>query len=83
MSQRTNWWPVAITLVLCICCCVLSFYQTGNAQSGTRPTLANAPEDRKEMIANLVEIKNLLREQNALLRSGEVKVVIVEPKNDK
>lgn len=83
MLQRANWWPVLMAVLLCVCCCVLSFYQTGNAQSGTRPTLANAPEDRKEMIANLVEIKNLLKEQNALLRSGQVKVVVVEPTDNK
>jgi hypothetical protein len=63
--------------------CVLSFYQTVVAQnSAPRPTLANPAEERKDMIANLEEIKNLLREQNALLRSGQVKVIVTElPKN--
>jgi hypothetical protein len=63
--------------------CVLSFYQTGTAQTGSpRPTLANAPESRREMIAALEEIRDLLKEQNALLRSGQVKVIVTElPKN--
>jgi len=30
------------------------------------------------MIANLEEIKNLLKEQNTLLRSGQVKVIVTE-----
>jgi hypothetical protein len=76
MSRSTRWMLLAIAGVLCYC--VLSFYQAGLAQSGTRPTLANAPEDRKAMIANLEEIKNLLKEQNALLRSGQVKVIVTE-----
>ena len=33
-----------------------------------------------EMINELREIKGLLKEQNALLRSGDVKVVVVDPK---
>ncbi len=61
-----------------VCYCVLSFYQTSAAQSGSRPTLANPVEERKELIANLEEIKNLLKDQNALLRSGQVKVIVTE-----
>jgi hypothetical protein len=58
---------------------VLSFYQTGAAQnSAPRPTLANSPETRREMIASLEEIRDLLKEQNALLRSGQVKVIVTE-----
>jgi hypothetical protein len=33
-----------------------------------------------EMIKELREIRGLLKEQNALLRSGDVKVVIADPK---
>ena len=65
-----------------VCYCVLSFYQTGAAQSGSRPTLANPVQERMQMISNLEEIKDLLKEQNALLRSGQVKVIVTElPKN--
>ena len=76
MNLRNRWWMAAVAAVVCYC--VLSFYQTGEAQTGTRPTLANPAHDRQAMIANLEEIKNLLKEQNALLRSGEVKVVVVK-----
>ncbi|MBN1396027.1 MAG: hypothetical protein JW959_13475 [Pirellulales bacterium] len=76
MNLRKRWWLLVLAGVVCYC--VLSFYRTGAAQTGTVPTLANAPKDRQEMIANLKEIKELLKEQNALLKSGQVKVVIVE-----
>jgi hypothetical protein len=65
-----------------LCYCVLSFYQTVVAQSSSRPTLANPVESRSEMNAHLEEIKNLLKEQNLLLKSGQVKVIVTElPKN--
>ena len=80
MTRKSGLMLLVIANVLCYC--VLSFYQTGAAQSGSRPTLANPVEERKEMISNLEEIKGLLKEQNALLRSGQVKVIVTEmPKN--
>ena len=80
MTRKSGVMLLVIANVLCYC--VLSFYQTGAAQSGSRPTLANPVEERKEVISNLEEIKNLLKEQNALLRSGQVKVIVTEmPKN--
>ena len=80
MTRKTGLMLLVIANVLCYC--VLSFYQTGAAQSGSRPTLANPVEERKEIISNLEDIKNLLKEQNALLRSGQVKVIVTEmPKN--
>ena len=39
MPRKTGWMLLVIANVLCYC--VLSFYQTGAAQSGSRPTLAN------------------------------------------
>jgi len=41
--------------------------------------IANPVEHRIEMIAELKEIKALLKQQNAILRSGNLKVVFVEP----
>ena len=76
MTRKSGLMLLVIANVLCYC--VLSFYQTGAAQSGSRPTLANPVEERKELISNLEEIKNLLKEQNALLRSGQVKVIVTE-----
>ena len=36
-------------------------------------------DQRMEMIAELKEIRSLLMEQNALLRSGTLKVIVSEP----
>lgn len=50
--------------------CVLSFYSSSvAAPQGGQPPFANAVEQRNEMIRELREIKELLKEQNALLRS--------------
>jgi hypothetical protein len=49
---------------------VLGFYSSsGAAPQGGQPPFANAVEQRNEMIRELHEIKELLKEQNALLRS--------------
>jgi hypothetical protein len=76
MPRRTGVMLLVIANVLCYC--VLSFYQTGAAQSGSRPTLANAVQERTEIISKLEDIRDLLKEQNALLRSGQVKVIVTE-----
>jgi hypothetical protein len=55
---------------------VLGFHQTtATANQAGKPPFANAIEQRMEMIAHLKEIKELLREQNALLRSGKLPLV--------
>jgi hypothetical protein len=50
---------------------VLGFYSTSGAapQSG-QPPFANSLEQRAEMVQELREIKELLKEQNELLRGG-------------
>ena len=70
-----------LTVAIVLSCCVLSFYQTTNAQSTqANQPFANSVEQRMEMTKTLTEIRDLLKEQNALLRSGEVKVIVVQPK---
>jgi hypothetical protein len=77
MSRKSGLLVLVIANVLCYC--VLSFYQTGAAQnSSPLPTLADPTVERKQMSVTLEEIKNLLKEQNALLRSGQVKVIVTE-----
>ena len=53
---------------------VLGFYSTSGAapQSG-QPPFANSVEQRSEMVRELREIKELLKEQNALLRDAASK----------
>ena len=58
--------------------CMLSFYQTTTAAAPPGPSFPNSTELRVEMIDQLKEIKDLLKEQNALLRSGDVKVIVTE-----
>jgi hypothetical protein len=56
--------------------CVLSFYQASTAAPPANMPFANSIEQRLEMLQELKEIKELLKQQNVLLRSGEVKVII-------
>lgn len=61
--------------------CVLGFYKSSSAQ----PREGNVPfpipeEQRGEMINLLTEVKQLLKEQNAILRSGNLRVVVTIPK---
>ena len=80
MLTHTRWAVLILANVLF--CCVLSFYGTSDAAQtrGNPPQepFANSVQQRMEMINQLREIKTLLKEQNALLRSGEIKVEIKE-----
>ena len=82
MRCRNGWFLLVAANVLCYC--VLSFYQTSDAASRTaaRQPFANAIEQRMEMIRLLREIKDELKQQNALLRSGKLKVTIGEPEKE-
>ena len=61
--------------------CVLGFYGAGNAAPPkVNQPFANSVEQREEMLTELREITALLKEQNALLKSGTVKVVVSEEK---
>jgi hypothetical protein len=59
--------------------CMLCLHQNGTAAPppGT-PPFANAVEQRIEMIEQLRQINAQLKEQNTLLRSGTLKVVLAE-----
>ena len=84
MRRRTSWALLVAASVLCYC--VLSFYQADAAtpRGGGKPPFANSVEQRMEMIRLLRDIKDELKQQNALLRSGKLKVVVVaEPEKKK
>lgn len=58
-------------------CCVLGFQQTGSAQpKPTHEPFANSVAQQAEMIQVLREINLQLKEQNDLLKSGTVHVVV-------
>jgi len=78
--RRTGWGLLIAASVLCYC--VLGFYQTtavAQRKVSPGPPFANSVDQRAQMIRTLGEIKELLKEQNALLRSGKLKVVVAEP----
>jgi hypothetical protein len=81
MKRRTGWALVVAANVLF--CCVLSFTEVGNTASGASANepFANSVAQRMEMIRLLGEINEQLKEQNALLRSGELKVVVAQPQS--
>ena len=63
-------WSV-VPFVLGLGLCVLGFYSSsGAAPQGGQPPFANSVEQRNETIRELREIKELLKEQNALLREN-------------
>jgi len=78
-SLRRAVWPVLFSTGV-LFAGVLGFYGTSDAapRSGGQPPFANAVEQRMEMISLLREIRDLLKEQNALLRNGEAKVQVAE-----
>ena len=58
----------------CLALSVLGFYSTlGAAPQAGQPPFANPVEQRADQLRELREIKELLKEQNELLRSGAVK----------
>ena len=80
MPRQTRWMLLIIGNVLF--CCMLSFYGMSDAAPparGTPPPFANSVQQRLETNNTLREIKELLAEQNALLRSGKLTVVVSEP----
>ncbi len=83
MRRRTGWALLVAANVLCYC--VLGFYQADAAspRTGVKPPFANSVVQRQEMISLLRDIKDQLKQQNALLRSGKLKVVIAEPEKKK
>jgi len=63
--------------VVAVICCVLGFQQTGSAQpKPSHEPFANSVAQQAEMIQVLREINQQLKEQNELLKSGTVHVVV-------
>lgn len=83
MRRRTGWALLVAANVLCYC--VLGFYQANAAspRTGGKPPFANSVEQRMEMIRLLRDINDQLKQQNALLRSGKLKVIVGEPEKKK
>jgi hypothetical protein len=71
MSKTPSSRWLALVAVNAIALGVLGFYSTsGAAPQAGQPPFNNAVEQREGMLRELREIKELLKEQNALLRGG-------------
>jgi len=83
-TLRAALWPALLGAAV-LTGTMLGFYGTSSAaqRTGGQPPFANAVEQRMEMISLLREIRDLLKEQNALLRSGELKVQTVESQDQR
>jgi hypothetical protein len=74
--SRWTWLLVANAVALG----VLGFYSTlGAAPQAGQPPFANPIDQRLDMIRELREIKELLKEQNNLLRGGADKTNAIPP----
>jgi hypothetical protein len=73
-SQR---WTALITANV-LAWCMLCFHQQGTAAPAAPPPFANAVEQRIEMIEQLKQVNALLKEQNLLLKSGSLKVILAD-----
>jgi hypothetical protein len=70
MTNRFSAWS-ALVFSGGVVLCVLGFYSIGGAApQGGQPPFANSVDQRNEMVRELREIKELLKEQNALLRAS-------------
>ena len=78
-QNHTRWALLLSANVLFIC--VLSFYRVSEADpTATNLPFANSVEQRIEIINQLKELNAQIKEQNALLHSGTMRVVVSEPK---
>ncbi len=73
--------PVAWTLLIVanvLFYCVLNLYQPSIAAQPSGPAqIANPIQQRADMLGELQQIRELLREQNEFLRGGNLRVVVV------
>lgn len=78
-SRSRRWTALAIFNVLAVCVLGLE-KNSGAAPRESNQPFANAVEQRAEMIEQLRELNDLMKEQNELLRSGNLQVVVAQPK---
>jgi len=74
LSTRWSWSFVAVILFFC----VLGFYRTSPAAPTAQQPFGNSLGQRQQIIDQLKETNRLLRQQIALLQSGQVTVVVVD-----
>ncbi len=80
MNTKFRWPGLLLLGVLSLAVCVL-YGRTSAQQRISAEMLPNPTAQRAELVRELAEIKQLLREQNELLRSGKMKVTFVPNTN--
>jgi hypothetical protein len=78
-NQLQQWAMPGVIVALGVC--MLGLYERSHAQppSANQP-FANPVEQQLEIINQLKTLNSLVKEQNALLRSGTVQVIVTEKK---
>ncbi|MCE9547649.1 MAG: hypothetical protein K8T25_19440 [Planctomycetia bacterium] len=76
--QVSRWSLAVLFAANVVCLTVLGFYGTTAAQTSNpaTPPFANSVAQRMELVEQLKETNRLLREQNDLLQSGRLRVMI-------
>ena len=79
MSRKPAFWMVVATNALVLC--VLGFYRNSPAAPGgqTLP-FGDSGAQRTEIVEQLKQVNRLLRQQNVLLESGRLTVVLTDKK---
>ncbi len=81
MSTTTSRWLTLVILNV-FGLCVLGFYDRTSAQPpAPQLPFANPTELQLEMVAQLKALNALVKEQNALLKSGNLQVIAVPAKS--
>ena len=81
MMRKRNFWP-ALIMSNVLFLCVLSFYRTSPAAPGKQMPFVNPAGQREVIIEELKELNRLVRQQNALLSSGKVMVVVADQRSN-
>lgn len=83
MQSTTSRWLALVTLNV-IGLCVLGLYGPIHAQPpSAQGPFANATELQLEMVNQLKSLNGLVKEQNALLKSGNLQVITVPLDNNR
>lgn len=79
-TPRTKRW-MALVGLNAIAIAVLGWHQPSGAEPReSSPPFANAEEQRGEIINELKQLNALMKEQNSLLRSGKLRVIVADAK---
>lgn len=80
IRRRATWWVAFVAIALIAG--MLGLYRTAAAQKEEREPFANAVAQRAEMIALLKDIQAQIKEQNQLLGSGKLTVIVQSEKKE-